>query len=92
MDKIDNEQLKALQDYLDKTPFLKREDGDYWEEDENGVMWLKHKNGAPVLMMSKADYEEMKAYKPAQPYEPVLCTPSPDNPLAKSMKKALEGE
>jgi hypothetical protein len=40
-----------------------KREGDYWEEDENGVMWLKHKNGTTVLMMSKADYEEMKEYK-----------------------------
>ena len=57
---IDREQLKALGELIDKQPLIKREEGDYWEEDENGVMFLRRKNGAPVLMMSRADYDEME--------------------------------
>jgi len=60
---IDREQLKKLAEHLDKHPFsLKGEEGDYWEEDENGVVFLRRKSGAPVLMMSRADYEAAKDY------------------------------
>lgn len=60
---IDREQLRALAEKLDKVPYAVREEGDYWEEDENGVVFLRRKNGAPVLMMSRADYDEMEAYR-----------------------------
>ena len=63
---IDREQLKALGELIDKQPPIKREEGDYWEEDESGVVFLRRKNGAPVLMMSQADYDEMEAHRAAK--------------------------
>lgn len=63
---IDREQLKALGELIDKQPPIEREEGDYWEEDENGVVFLRRKNGAPVLMMSRADYDEMEAHRAAK--------------------------
>jgi hypothetical protein len=56
-------QLQALFKHLDRTPLFKKEEGDYWEEDENGVVFLRRKDGTPVLMMPKADYEAMKKWR-----------------------------
>lgn len=63
---IDREQIRALAEHLNKTPLFAHEEGDYWEEDENGVVFLRRKNGAPVLMMSRADYDEMEAHRAAK--------------------------
>ena len=58
---VSKEELAKLVAIVDR-PIFTREEGDYWEEDDNGVVFLRRKGGQPVLMMSKADYEDMKKW------------------------------
>ena len=58
---VNKEELAQLRALLDR-PLFTREPGDYWQEDENGVVFLRRKSGAPVLMMSRADYEDFKKW------------------------------
>jgi hypothetical protein len=58
--KGDLEKLAAL---LDRVPPLPAAETLTAEEDENGVVFLTDKNGAPVMMMSRADYEAIRTHK-----------------------------
>ena len=49
---------------LDKIPIIccQKREGDYVEEDENGVVIFYRKSGHAFMMMNKTDYEEMLEY------------------------------
>ena len=51
--------LRALFEFIDKPLPFKHEEGDYCEEDENGVVFFRRKNGAMVLMMPRSVYDEL---------------------------------
>ena len=63
MDK-DEKSFKEAFEALDKIPCIctQKQDGDYVEEDENGVVIFYRKEGHPFMMMNKVDYEEMLKY------------------------------
>lgn len=57
--KLDLEELKKV---LDRAP-LRCKLEHIAEEDENGLVILRHTNGWPCLMMLKEDYKAIMAYK-----------------------------
>lgn len=59
---IDPEELKSLAQFIDARPIFRHEEGDYWQEDQNGVMCLCRKSGRVVMMMNKVEYEALKEW------------------------------
>jgi hypothetical protein len=56
----DAEALKLMFSLLDRQRCLEPQEGDYAEEDENGVVHIKRKDGQAVLMMDRRLYEQLK--------------------------------
>ena len=46
------------------------------EEDENGVVHLRRKDGTPVAMMNRVDWDAFRAWAPPTPKPPPRCNHS----------------
>ena len=51
-----SDEVMELAKSMAKESALSHEPGDYAEEDENGVVWIRRKDGTPIMLLNRQDY------------------------------------